>query len=129
MLFFMMLFLASACRDSGEEIITFKENGSWCWFQDERAIIHNNQLIIGSVADRYGKNGEAIDGNIDVKPEVVQEADIAILSVHRYPLGSKLYNASEFKKNIAQEIELELSLAGLKKGGFNVLGHPGGIAV
>jgi len=65
-LLFMMLFLASACRDSGEEIITFKENGSWCWFQDERAIIHNNQLIIGSVADRYGKNGEAVDGNIDV---------------------------------------------------------------
>ena len=47
-------------------MITFKENGSWCWFQDERTIIHNNQLIFGSVADRYGKNGEAVDGNIDV---------------------------------------------------------------
>lgn len=68
-------------------------------------------------------------GNIDVKPEVAHEADIAILSVHRYPLGSKLYNASEFKKEIAQEIELELSLAALKKGGFNVLGHPGGMSL
>ncbi len=68
-------------------------------------------------------------GTIDVKPEVVKEADIAIVSVHRYPLGNKLYNASEFKKEIAQEIELELSLAALKKGGFNVLGHPGGMSL
>ncbi|MDY0193553.1 MAG: PHP domain-containing protein [Aliarcobacter butzleri] len=68
-------------------------------------------------------------GNIDVKKEVVCEADIAIASVHRYPLGSKLYNASEFKREIAQEIELELSLAALKKGGFNVLGHPGGMSM
>lgn len=69
------------------------------------------------------------EGNIDVKEEVVQEADIAIVSVHRFPLGRKLYNALEFKSNIAQEIELELSLAALNKGGFNVLGHPGGMSL
>ena len=68
-------------------------------------------------------------GNIDVKKEVVKESDIAIVSVHRYPLGNKLYNASEFTKEIAQEIELELSLAALNKGGFNVLGHPGGMSL
>ncbi len=62
----MLVLLASACQKKESKVITFKENGSWCWFQDERAIIHNNQLIIGSVADRYGKNGEAVDGNIDV---------------------------------------------------------------
>lgn len=68
-------------------------------------------------------------GTIDVREEVAKEADIAILSVHRYPLGSKLYAASEFKKNIAQEIELELSIVALRKGGFNVLGHPGGMSL
>lgn len=68
-------------------------------------------------------------GNIDVKQEVVQEADIAIASVHRYPLGSRLYDASEFKQKIAQEIELELSLAALRRGGFNVLGHAGGMSL
>ena len=64
--FFILVLLASACHKEENKVVTFKENGSWCWFQDERAIIHNKQLIIGSVADRYGKNGEAIDGNIDV---------------------------------------------------------------
>lgn len=68
-------------------------------------------------------------GNIDVKDIVVKEADIAIASVHRFPIGQRLYNASEFKSNIAQEIELELSLAALNMGGFNVLGHPGGMSL
>jgi putative hydrolase len=68
-------------------------------------------------------------GNIDVQEKVAQEADIAIVSVHRYPLGSRLYDASEFKQKIAQEIELELSLAALRKGGFNVLGHAGGMSL
>ena len=65
-LFLLVLFLATACQVRPEKEITFKENGSWCWFQDERTIIHNDRLIFGSVADRYGKNGEAVDGNIDV---------------------------------------------------------------
>ncbi len=67
--FSLYLFLTiaySACTQGKQEVITFKENGSWCWFQDERTIIHDNQLIFGSVADRYGKNGEELDGNIEV---------------------------------------------------------------
>ncbi len=61
-----ILFITYACQEKRQKVITFKENGSWCWFQDERAIIHNNQLIFGSVADRYGKNGKALNGNIEV---------------------------------------------------------------
>ncbi len=58
--------MMSAYDDNEQKVIVFKENGSWCWFQDERAIIYNKQLIFGSVADRYGKNGEQLDGNIEV---------------------------------------------------------------
>ncbi len=67
--FSLLLYLTivySACTKKKREVITFTENGSWCWFQDERTIIHNSQLIFGSVADRYGKNGEEVDGNIEV---------------------------------------------------------------
>lgn len=31
--------------------IVFNNNGVWCWFQDERAIVHNNNLMIGSVSN------------------------------------------------------------------------------
>lgn len=72
---------------------------------------------------------EDFNGKVDVCEETAKQADLAIASVHRYPLGTKLYNASEFSKKIAQEIELELSLAALKKGELNVLGHPGGMSL
>jgi len=32
----------------------FMKNGGWCWFQDERAIIHKGKLIIGSLAGSGG---------------------------------------------------------------------------
>lgn len=88
----------------------------------------NSQGII-NVYKGFEAKVNDFEGNIDVKEEVVKEADIAIVSVHRFPLGRKLYNVSEFTSKVAQEIELELSLAALNKGGFNVLGHPGGMSL
>ena len=73
----------SACTQKEQKVITFKENGSWCWFQDERAIIHNNQLIFGTVADRYGKNGEALDGNIEVTSyDLVADSVVGTFILH-----------------------------------------------
>ncbi len=46
--------------------IVFNTNGGWCWYQDERAIINNNKLIIGSVADASGTGGGTRDGNVEV---------------------------------------------------------------
>ncbi|MGC8794430.1 MAG: BNR-4 repeat-containing protein [Bryobacteraceae bacterium] len=52
--------LAAAAAD----IITFNDDGAWCWFQDERAIIAGGRLIIGSVA--AGAHDPARRGNIEV---------------------------------------------------------------
>jgi len=68
-------------------------------------------------------------GEIDVSKDVLKKAQIKIASVHRFPLGRKLYSPKEFDKKICQEIELELSIAALKKGQANVLGHPGGMSI
>ena len=37
--------------------IVFNDNAGWCWYQDERVIINNNKLIIGSIADASGTGG------------------------------------------------------------------------
>ena len=44
------------------------DNGAWCWFQDERALIDpaNNTLLVGSVAAPQGPGGEGRGGNIEV---------------------------------------------------------------
>jgi len=33
-----------------DTLITFNDDGGWCWFQDERVLWHRGRLIIGSVA-------------------------------------------------------------------------------
>jgi len=69
------------------------------------------------------------DGEVDAPKDVLKIAEIRIASVHRFPLGRKLYSPKEFDKKICQEIELELSIAAIKKGQANVLGHPGGMSL
>ena len=59
------VFFISGCLYAAEPIL-FNDNGVWCWFQDERAIVHSGKLIIGSVADYSGTNGASRDGNIEV---------------------------------------------------------------
>jgi hypothetical protein len=140
-------FLATSCQNKGDEVITFKENGSWCWFQDERAIIHNNWLIFGSVADRYGKNGEAVDGNIDVTtfdletnthlgtytlfersvaddhnaPGFLALPDGRLLSVYTQHNEDSLIRYRISKKNSALEWEPELNVRGSDKVSYSNL--------
>ena len=43
----------------GGKLITFNDNGGWCWYQDERAVVDTkaNKLVIGSVASGGSRNG------------------------------------------------------------------------
>ncbi|UKA68621.1 BNR-4 repeat-containing protein [Arthrobacter sp. FW306-05-C] len=48
--------------------ITINDNGAWCWFQDERALVDpvTNTLLAGSVAAPDGPGGESRGGNIEI---------------------------------------------------------------
>jgi hypothetical protein len=48
-------------------LIQFNDNGAWCWFQDERAVVDvaAGKLIIGSVANASGTGGTARDGLVE----------------------------------------------------------------
>lgn len=35
---------------AGEPVDTLSDDGGWCWYQDERAIIHDGKLIVGTIA-------------------------------------------------------------------------------
>lgn len=49
-------------------LIQFNDNGAWCWYQDERAVIDPaaGRLIVGSVANSRGVGGNPRNGDIDV---------------------------------------------------------------
>jgi hypothetical protein len=38
-------------------LIVFNDNGGWCWYQEERAIIQKDKVIISSMANSAGING------------------------------------------------------------------------
>jgi hypothetical protein len=63
--------------DTIPPIQTFTENGGWCWFQDERAIIHDNKLVIGSVSGTGGGDVRVsvydLDKNADLGTIVLHE--------------------------------------------------------
>ena len=48
--------------------ISINDNGAWCWFQDERAVVDPvaNTLLVGSVAAPEGPGGESRGGNIEI---------------------------------------------------------------
>ena len=48
--------------------IVLNDNGAWCWFQSERALVDqtNNTLLVASVADSDGVNGKDRTGDVDV---------------------------------------------------------------
>lgn len=48
------------------EFTVFNDNGGWCWFQDERALVSGDKLIFASVANTLGADGVRRGGNIEV---------------------------------------------------------------
>jgi putative hydrolase len=68
-------------------------------------------------------------GDLDVSNEVRRMSDIQIASVHRFPIGRKLLSPKDLGKRICQEIELELSIAAIRKQHMGILGHPGGMSL
>ena len=48
-------------------LIQFNDNGVWCWYQDERAVIDRSggKLILGSDASGSGVGGSARSGDVD----------------------------------------------------------------
>ncbi|MCP5537423.1 MAG: hypothetical protein H7A51_14470 [Akkermansiaceae bacterium] len=49
-------------------LILLNDNGGWCWYQDERALVDRDSgdLVIASVANYLGYGGEPRDGDMDV---------------------------------------------------------------
>ena len=69
----------------GEVYPVINDNGAWCWYEDERAIIDNGKLIVGSVADVSGTDGSTRNGNIEVATY-----DYATGEVDRFVLHANL---------------------------------------
>ncbi len=62
------LVFAQAAKDIvNGNLIQFNDNGLWCWYQDERAIVDvaNGKLIVGSDASSQGVGYSTRNGSIE----------------------------------------------------------------
>lgn len=68
------------------------------------------------------------NGTLDASEEVVEQAEIVLGSVHRFPVGgSRFVPAGEFGYEEAAKREFRLALGLLRYAPIHVLSHPGGM--
>lgn len=79
-----------------EDPIVFNDNGAWCWFQDERVIIHDDKLIIGSVANSSGTDGSMRSGNVEVVTYDITAGGPAVRTVLHANLQGDDHNTAAF---------------------------------
>jgi hypothetical protein len=58
------LSLAVASAQAAPSVIVLNDDGGWCWFEDERAIVHEGRLFVGTIA--AGKRDPSRKGNVEV---------------------------------------------------------------
>jgi putative hydrolase len=69
------------------------------------------------------------DGSLDITPELRRECDVVLASVHRFPGpdGAPL-DFARVPRDTFAETEFRLALGFLRRGGADVLAHPGGMS-
>ncbi|MBX2850646.1 MAG: BNR repeat-containing protein [Phycisphaeraceae bacterium] len=76
---------ALAENDVAGDLITFNSNGAWSWFQDPRVIVDTNanKILVSSVADSSGTDGNSRGGQVDVV-----EYGLGTQAINRFVLGT-----------------------------------------
>ncbi len=59
-----LLWLGAAWVQAAPPVVTLNDDGGWCWFEDERAIVHDGKLIVGTIA--AGTHDPARRGNVEL---------------------------------------------------------------
>lgn len=63
------------------------DNGAWSWFMDERAIVHNGKLLVGSVrstdAHDHAKDDDPNWGNIELAVHDIETGKTRVVVLHK----------------------------------------------
>ncbi|MEO3756056.1 BNR-4 repeat-containing protein [Streptomyces sp. B6B3] len=60
------------------------DNGAWCWFQDERALVdpRTRTLVVGSIAAAEGPGGAARSGNVELTVVDLRTGTSTVVVLH-----------------------------------------------
>jgi putative hydrolase len=121
-----------AAIESGLRAILFSEHArssSGDWFSkfasEVRALSHDKcRAYVGAEVKVLNAGGD-----LDICPEIRRECDLVMASVHRFPGETVIRKGKEagYTDDEAVTLEFELARAALRKGNFDILGHPFGM--
>ena len=70
------------------DFIELNDNGAWSWFMDERAIVHEGKLLVGSVrstdAHDHQKDDDPDWGNIELAVHNLETGETKVVVLHRH---------------------------------------------
>jgi hypothetical protein len=66
---------------AGRDFTVFNNDGGWCWFEDERVIVHRGKLIAGSIAG--GVHDPARKGDVEVAVYDLETGARSLHTLHR----------------------------------------------
>lgn len=70
------------------------------------------------------------EGTLDITPEIREQCDVVLASVHRFPgSNGRPRSFQDVPREEFVEIEYRLAQGFLKRGGADVLAHPGGMSL
>lgn len=70
----------------GADRIVFNDDGGWCWFEDERVIVHDGKLIVGTIAS--GRTDIARQGDVEAVSYDLKTGKSARTTLHA-PTGER----------------------------------------
>jgi hypothetical protein len=65
---------------AGASEIVLNDDGAWCWFQDERALVYRGHLIVASVAN--GRSAPDRKGDVDLTLYHLETGHISRIELH-----------------------------------------------
>jgi hypothetical protein len=76
------------------DLIVFNDNGAWCWYQDERAVMdrEGGALLVASVAAEEGAGGKNRAGDVDVSSFVLSTGRSSRFVLHHHLLTQDDHN-------------------------------------
>lgn len=75
---------AAAAPTASTSVRVLNDNGAWCWFQDERALVDPvaGTLLVGSIAAPQGPGGAERDGNVELAVHDLATGDTEVVVLH-----------------------------------------------
>lgn len=76
---FLAALVVLGCQQARQPVV-LSDDGGWCWFEDERALVHDGKLVVGAVASGHEEVGRK--GNIEAISYDLESGETQVAVLH-----------------------------------------------